>query len=232
MLAAKRLLPARRRRTWSASLALVTDAGGVEYTVREYTGKDAYGAIHHAEKAMRLESASLSVVQQLGMDVAKTPCLMDELTAVCIVPAKEIQASVDGVARSSPALCIILHNEVKLLYVLPRMRRRGIGKAIAKHIVDTTMEGATRFVVAPPCLTGAALSVWKSTGHPMVSSLHDAVHPLDSASPPSNKVAGIIVSFTRDGDDTRRSLRTPKRTPEGAQAKKNFGLGIPSGKRS
>ena len=204
---------ARRRQMQpgvNSAVGFVMDNRSVLYQVHEFRGSDAVLAIRLAEKEMKLQDVHLKVVQQIGSDLCKDSRDNTRLRALLLVAEKSFESSVRGVAESSAALCITLGSDVRMLYVRPKMRRRGIATAIAQFVVNALSTGETIFINAPACLTGAARDVWKAVG--FQDSSHAAgihVHPTNAKGTPSRMVASMLMSFTKitQGVPPVRSLR-------------------------
>jgi len=148
------------RGTREEAQILRTDTGCI-YRVNRYERRDAYVAIDAYEKAFQLQNEELATIQSVG---AALDTEFTGLVALFLAPLHSNLFHPAEVARSSPCLLILHHQDVKLLYVKQSMRQQHIGRAVAKYLTQSLSVGDRLFIRAPACMTERTVKLWVSVG--------------------------------------------------------------------
>ena len=143
------------------------------------------------QRASRLQYESLSIVQQVGEEVEKKKNVA-EIRAIFLNPLAAAECEPKAIANASPAMLLLIGEDIKLIHVKGVMRDKEIGRGLAKYLTETAPLGAKFFVRGAACMNSSAERIWKGVG--FVSS----------------------SSVTATTYHTRSSERTKTRPPRGA----------------
>ena len=109
-------------------------------------------------------------MQQVGEEIevkkniAQMKCIFLQSRAAAEFEPKEI-------ARGSPAMLLLMGQDIKLIHVKDAMRNKEIGRGMAKYLTETAPVGSKLFVRGAACMSGSAERIWTGVGFQSTSSV-------------------------------------------------------------
>ena len=158
-------------------------------------------AVDAYQKENRLQYESLSMVQQVGEEVEKEKNVA-KMRAIFLLPLAAAEFEPKAIARASPAMLLLMGQDIKLIHVKDVMRDKEIGRGMAKYLTETAPLGAKFFVKGVACMNASTDKIWKGVGFQSTSSVTSTTYyTRTSAKMKARPPAGadtLYLSFQRE----------------------------------
>lgn len=157
-------------------------------------------AVDAYQKEARLAFESLATVQLVGEKIKKKQNV-GEMRAIFLSPLAAAEFEPKEIAKSSPAMLLLMGQDIKLIHVRGAMRGKEIGRGMAKYLTETAPIGSKLFVQAPACMSGSAERIWTGVGFESTTSVTPTAYYTRKSSntkarPPAG-VDTIYLSFEK-----------------------------------